>query len=182
MIKIASIFVLTLLLIPSQNECKTRFRMTRMICDTSNETVLQNISCRVQTYKRESFITIRATLLRKSMDAKVTFSNYRKYTEGYQRLIYLKNIEACKIIRNIENASLPFIQSFIDHIKSNAKGNFMSACNIIGEVYIVNLTFANLPAVNVYPEGDYIASYHFHDEFDDKIANITLMAHISKYK
>lgn len=83
-------------------------------------------------------------------------------------------------MRSVENATIPFIQSFIDHIKENSKGNYMSACNTIGEVYIINASLANLPAVNVYPEGDYIGNYYIYDEFDDKIGNITLMSHISK--
>lgn len=180
-LNISALFGLTLLLISRHIQSKTRFRIMQMICETSNKTVLRNISCRVRTFKRESFYTIRATLIRKVGNLKVTYSNYRKYIEGYQRLLHLKDIEACKIIRNIENASIPFIQSYFDHLKSNVRGNYLSACNMIrGEVSMINGTFANLTAVNFYPEGYYMGVYNLYDELDDKIANITFMSHISK--
>lgn len=159
-LKISPFFALALLSISSHIGAKPRFRIMKMICETSNKTVLRNISCRVRTYKRESFYTIRATLIRKIRNLKVTYSNYRKYIEGYQRLLHLKDIEACKIIKNIENASIPFIQSYFDHLKSNVKGNFLSACNMIGEVSMINGTFANLSALNFYPEGDYMGVYY----------------------
>lgn len=159
---------------------KTRVRLTKMICETSNQTVLQNISCRIRTNKKQSLLTISATFLRKVKNAKLTFESYRKYMEGYQRMIHLKDIEACKFIRNIENTSMPFIQGFIDQIKSTAKGNYMSVCDTIGDIYLINATFDSLPMLNYFPEGEYKLNYLIFDELDSRIGNITAISILTK--
>lgn len=175
------ICILSVHLISSQSKSKkTRVRLTRLICEASNKTVLQNMSCRIRTYKRETFLTIRATFLRKITKAKVTFESYRKNMEGFQRMIHLTDVEACKFIRNIGNTSMPFVQDFIDYVKSTAKGNYMSVCDTIGDVYLINATFDRLPMLNYFPEGEYKCNFLVFDELDNKIANITTVAILTK--
>lgn len=179
---VTSIFwVTTFLLTSSEGESKKiHVRLTKMICEASNKTVLQNVSCRIRTNKRQSLLTIRATFLRKVKNAKVTFSSYRKYVDGFQRIIHVTNIEACNIIRNIENAPLPFIQDFFDQIKSSAKGNYLRVCDTIGEINMINATFDNFPMLNVLPSGEYLSNFFIFDELDNKIGNVSAISIISK--
>lgn len=137
-----------------QSESKTRVRYWKMVCKTSNKTVLNNISCQIKTYKRENYITIRATIIRKVlMSARVTAITYRKNSDGYQPILTLKDLEICKIIKHIEESPFPFVKDFIQYVKSVAKGNYMDACGMIGDVSLNNASFSKVPGLDLYPEG-----------------------------
>lgn len=165
-------------------ESKFRFGLRRIFCVvTSNKTVYNNASCRFKTYSFNSYISFRITLKRRIPNCKVSFTLSRRNSDGYQKIIDLKDVEICKMIRNVEESPLKFVRDVMLYYEHSFApvGNWLKFCELIGDIYYINGTYANLAAFELYPAGDYMSNYIFHDEIDSKAFNFTLMYHLSKY-
>lgn len=172
--------ILIVLILINFSDTRFRYRVMKLNCESSNKTVLQPI-CTFRSIKRESYLTVRGNSIRKFPNAKLTYISRRKNSDGYQKVLEVKDIEVCKIVKNLADAPFPFIKDFVNYIKDNAGGNFLNGCNIIGEIFMVNGTMANFSAFEMFPQGDYMNNFHVFDDFDSKIFNATLTSHISKF-
>lgn len=162
---------------------KFNHRITRILCSTSGKTILKNVSCFFRTYKRNGYFTIRATLTRLVPNGKVSYLNSRKNSDGYQKVLGVKDVGICKILKDAEssNSLVPFAKVFINYIKSISNGNFINACNLTGDVYGYNLTMANMSSFELFPAGEYMGTIVYYDDLDSNIFNITLQFRLIKY-
>jgi hypothetical protein len=153
-----------------------------MFCTTSGKSLLSNLSCYFKTFKRNGYFSFRGTLMRQISNAKVSYSNARKNSDGYQKILGLENVEICKILNDVQSSSLvPFAKSFIEYIKSVSSGNFIDACNLTGEIYAYNITMANMSSFELFPAGEYMGTILYFDDLDSKILNITLQYRLIKF-
>lgn len=154
----------------------------KIICETSNKTVLSRLICKFRTIKRVSYLTNIVKSIRKMSNLKVSYTSRRKNSDGFQKVMEIKDVEICNIITNIKEASLPFVSEFIKYASQMAEGNYMTACDgIVGEFSFINATLANFTALNMFPQGDYKSYFHFADDVDSKVFNLTLISHITKF-
>lgn len=169
-----------ILLLFNFSDTKFRYRMLKINCKVSNKTILGEPICRFRSIKRESYLTIRVQTIRMVPDAKITYISRRKNSDGYQKVMEIKDIEICKMLRNIAQAPFPVVQDFVNHARKMS-GNFLNGCNIKGEISVVNATLANFSALEFFPQGDYMTTFLIFDDFDSSIFNATWMSHISKF-
>lgn len=165
---------------------KFRYRITKFNCETSNKTLYSNVSCQYKTYKTGSFASFRATILRFSDNVKLTGVLKRQNSDGFRTVLDIKNIEVCKIIKNLENAPIPFIDTFLNYLKSGKAfaggGNVMEFCDLKkGDIYFLNGTLDRFGALEIFPEGFYDFSIHVFDNLDADILNMTFVSRLVKY-
>lgn len=158
-------------------------RITRVLCSTSGKSILKNISCNFRTFKRNGYFNIRATMTRLVPNAKASYLNSRKKSDGYQKVLGVKDVEICKILNNAasKNSLVQFAKIFVDYIKSISNGNFINACNMTGDIYGYNLTMANMSSFELFPAGEYMGTMIVYDDLDSNIFNITLQFRLIKY-
>lgn len=154
-------------------------------CETSNKTFYSNVSCTYKTYKGgKCLANFRATIMRRSLNFKSTTLLQRQNSDGYQTILEFKNIEICKLLKNLEAAPVPFIGKFLEFLKSGSafgSGNVMSMCDLTsGEMNFFNASLENFPAISLFPSGDYSLSVHFFDNVDDKIIKMSFLVHFSR--
>lgn len=162
------------------NNAKFHFRMVKIECSSSKVTIPTRPSCFIKTYQRQSFLTVCTNITRKLPNAKIDYYQYRKNSDGYQKIIEFKNMEICKMIMNTDSTSVPLMKSLIDHIRKMSKGNFLDGCDLIGESCMYNFTVANFTLMELYPEGDYMTNILYYDQVDSNIFNLSLYSRISK--
>lgn len=160
---------------------KFHYRMTKIECNASKKTVPERPLCLIKTYQRQSYLSICSNLTRKIPNAKVDYYNYRKNSDGYQKIIEFKQIEICKLVQNAASSSIPMMKSLVDYIKKNSNGNFLEACDLVGISCMNNFTVANFQLMDLYPAGEYMTNMLYYDEDDENIFNITLFAHLTKF-
>lgn len=162
-------------------------RITRFICATSNKTVLNNVSCFYRTFKGNGYFSFRGTLMRKVINPKIAYTNNRKNSDGWSKVLDIKDIEICKILNDLKSTStiIPYVKSTIEYFKSISNGNFLNSCNMTGEFYGYNLTVLSLVANNslfeYFPAGEYLGNVLYHDELDSNIMNLTLQFRLVKF-
>lgn len=164
---------------------KFRYRIMKVICDSSNKTVFNNVSCPYRTYKGgTSLVSLRGTIFRKSTNPLLTHVSKRQNSDGYQTIMEFKEIEICKLLKNIDNAPIPFIGNFMNYLKNGAftEGNILDyRCGNIGELNFFNLSLLKFSPLDLFPEGDYILQFHVFDDFDSQIMNLTIFSHLTKF-
>lgn len=162
--------------------CKFRDVIRKVQCDTSNKTMLNNITCMSRSYKRKSFITIQGTIIRKLPNLKVNFTLQRQNSYGYQKNLNFENLEICKLLRDVSSSPVPFVKDFILYLKSDfGENNILDICDMIGELRCVNASMGGFVAMEMFPAGDYAASYRFFDEKDDKALNLIITSRLFKF-
>lgn len=113
---------------------------------------------------------------------KVTYTSERKNSDGFQKVVQIKDVEICKIFKDIKSAPIPFVGDFVTYLRTIAKGNYLDCCEgIVGKLAMINGTFANFSALNMYPQGDYKSIFHYFDNQDSNILNVTFLSHITKF-
>lgn len=161
---------------------KFNHRITKISCSVSGKSVLTNVSCHFKTFKKNGYVSFRGTLVRRIPNAKVDYCNTRKNSDGYQKILEIKDIEICKILKDVESSSIiPFVKTFIQYVKSVSTGNLLNACNMTGEVYGYNVTMSNMSSYEFFPKGEYMSSVYFYDDLDDKIINVTILYQLIKF-
>lgn len=162
-------------------ESKFHCRLTRIVCEVSGKTIVQKPTCFIKTYNRQSYLTARLNVSRKIPNAKIDYKLFHKNSDGFRKILEFRNIEICKILRDV-NAVVPYdiIKKVIDDVKNSMEGNLHEFCDIIGEVYVNNYTVIGLSSMEIIPAGDYCVKLLFHDEKDDKIGSSELSFRLLK--
>lgn len=108
----------------------------------------------------------------------------RQNSDGFRTVLDIKNIEVCKIIKNLENSPIPFVDTFINYLKSGKAfggGNLMEFCDLKkGDIYFLNGTLDKFGAMEIFPEGFYVFSLLAFDNFDADILNMTFVVRFVK--
>lgn len=164
---------------------KFRYRITKFNCATSNKTLYSNVSCQYKTYKTGSLASFRATILRISENVQLTCVLKRQNSDGYRTVLNIKNIEICKIIKNLENAPIPFIDTFLNFLKSGkafGSSNVMEFCDLKkGDIYFLNGTLDKFGTMEIFPEGFYVFNIQVFDYLDPDILNMTFVTRLVKF-
>lgn len=138
-------FILLLICAFNISNGKFRYRITKFNCATSNKSLYSNVSCYYRTYKTGSHASFRATILRaadNTESVKLTSILKRQNSDGFRTVLEIKNIEVCKIVKNLENSPIPFVGNFFDFLKSGkafGSSNVMEFCDLRnGDLYFLN--------------------------------------------
>lgn len=163
---------------------KFRWAQRKFECDPSGKTLLTNVTCTYKTFKRESYLTFKGTIIRKFPYAKMNYVSRRMNSDGYQTVVEIKDIPICEILNNLESEGMfPFIRDSVKHAKQQFKnGNLLDGCNIVGDINLFNGSFTNFTSLEVFPPGDYFNTWYFHDGRDPKIINISFIGRLFKFK
>lgn len=178
-------FCLILLLVMSlllTYESKTLIRFTRIICEISRNTIPEQPTCFIKTHKKQSYFTIRFNLTRKTPNALLNYNSNRKNSDGYTRIVDLKNLEICKMIQSNKFSFTGIISLMFESSIKIIKGNAFEICTKKeGEKSIDNFTLSSLATLfEPMPAGEYLASHLLFDKNDENILNITLYYQLFK--
>lgn len=167
----------------ASTECKFRYILRKISCETSNKTILDNVTCNYRTFNRNSYITFRGTMVRQIPQVKMDSITRWKNSDGYQPVLVMKAIAICEILKNIESASvIPYLKNVMNFVKKSfGHGNLLEGCNLFGEIYLYNATFANWTSLEMHPAGDYFLTWFFYDDIDAKIMNVSFFGRLLKF-
>jgi hypothetical protein len=148
------------------------YRLTKIECDSSNKT-LKSIKCWLRAFNRRNPVAnVEFTALRVvphlTVNYQFCYTSHRSLP--YRRIIYLENIEYCKIIRG--QTSTPFIQQAVDYMNSLSR-NIINVCNSTGLFVFPNISFHTSPFNTLFPAGHHLSNFRFFDENDANILNWT---------
>lgn len=185
---LAIVFVLINAILLS--DAKFRYRILKFICETSNKTVLNNVSCTYKTYKGgRCLANFRATIIRPAksrLDMLVSLLLHRKNLDGFQKVLDIQNVEVCKLLKSIQQSPIPFVGEIMDYLKTGGafeKGNVLDFCDMVdGEINFFNGSLENFEIIEMFPAGSYLMKINFSDNFDDDVMRMSILSHFARAK
>jgi hypothetical protein len=91
--------------------------------------------------------------------------------------LLIENFQYCKILKGA--AATPFAEKIVKTYFA-LNPNFPLICNSTGLLKFHNLTFIDTPLTGAFPSGFHMMNFHYRDELDSKIFNMTMWGVSSK--
>lgn len=173
-------------------EAKIYSRFKTVKCGSSSTTAV-NPYCFIKAYARKfptlnaSFTFLRlvphgmvnkwirkkSELLKFFFTSQLSFLVQRKtgFDGNYSSIVDYPNLHICKILADGKSNIL--IQQLVEVTRSIA-ADLLNCCSKSGKFLMTNVTLNNSTFVNLFPSGDYRATFKYFDHIDDNIMNLTL--------